>query len=180
MSALVAEADPLVVLVVVAFLVFIAMVWVGALLDAIRVPDDSLYRSGSRTVWVLVVVFLGIVGAVIYWTVGAPTTQARQRFGEVRGRKAGSLNTSPTASANTAPGELSGPTIVWTHAGVRFLAGYTVQDAPYYGIWDRSHPGPPILKFPYTEHGKAELHVKYRGMEPNGHAVPDDVSSHRA
>lgn len=180
MSAFVAETDLALGVVVLGVLGAMAFVTVAALINAIRVPDDSLFRSGSKTVWVLVIIFLGIVGAIIYFAVGESTPQAWQRFGGVRGRKAGSSDTSRTVGANAAPRKLSGPTIVWTHAGVRYLAGYTVQDGPYYGIWDRSHPGPPILKFPYTEHGKAELLVKYEGMEPNGQAVPDNVSGQRA
>ncbi len=48
------------------------VVWIWALVDAIRVPDDSLYRSGDKLVWVLVIVLLQIVGAIIYLAVGRP------------------------------------------------------------------------------------------------------------
>jgi hypothetical protein len=47
-------------------------VWIWALVDAIQVPDDSMYRSGTKLVWVLVIVFLQVIGAVIYLAIGRP------------------------------------------------------------------------------------------------------------
>ena len=29
--------------------------WIYALVDAIRVPDDSMYRAGNKIIWVLVI-----------------------------------------------------------------------------------------------------------------------------
>ena len=60
-----------------AFLVFfianiVLVVW--ALVDAIRVPDDSMYRAGKKLIWVLVVLFAGFVGAIIYLFVGKPAS----------------------------------------------------------------------------------------------------------
>lgn len=46
--------------------------WIWALVDAIRVPDDSLYKSGTKLVWVLVIVLVGFIGAIIYVAVGRP------------------------------------------------------------------------------------------------------------
>ena len=46
--------------------------WIWALVDAIRVPDDSLYKSGTKLVWVLVIVLVGFIGAIIYLAVGRP------------------------------------------------------------------------------------------------------------
>jgi uncharacterized membrane protein YidH (DUF202 family) len=46
--------------------------WVWSLVDAVRVPDDSSYRVGSMLAWVLVIVFTGLVGAVVYWAAGRP------------------------------------------------------------------------------------------------------------
>jgi Phospholipase_D-nuclease N-terminal len=48
------------------------VVWIWALVDAIQVPDDSMYRSGTKLVWVLVIVFLQVIGAIIYFAVGRP------------------------------------------------------------------------------------------------------------
>lgn len=56
--------------------------------------------------------------------------------------------------------------IVWTHSGTRYLLGYTVQN-PYYGVWDRQQPGPPVQKFPYNEHGKSEALAWFARVEPN-------------
>lgn len=46
--------------------------WVWALVDAIRIPDDSRYKSGTKLVWVLVIVLAQFVGAIIYVVVGRP------------------------------------------------------------------------------------------------------------
>jgi len=43
-----------------------------ALVDAIRVPNDSDYRAGSKLIWVLVILLLNCVGALIYYAVGKP------------------------------------------------------------------------------------------------------------
>jgi hypothetical protein len=51
-----------------------------ALVDAIRVPDDSMYRAGNKLIWVLVIVLLPfLVGPIVYLVVGAPQTQRRPR-----------------------------------------------------------------------------------------------------
>lgn len=60
------------------FLIFVLLamaslaVWVWALVDVIRVPEDSMFRSGDRVVWILVIVLAGIVGAIIYLAAGRP------------------------------------------------------------------------------------------------------------
>ena len=51
---------------------------VYALVDAIRVPDDSMYRSGNKLIWVLVIVLLPFfVGPLVYLFVGAPRSAPR-------------------------------------------------------------------------------------------------------
>jgi hypothetical protein len=52
------------------------VVWIWALVDAIQVPDDSMYRSGTKLLWVLVIVITGIIGAIIYFVVGRPVSRA--------------------------------------------------------------------------------------------------------
>lgn len=56
---------------------------VYALVDAVRVPDDSMYRAGNKIVWVLVIVLLPFfIGPLVYLLIGAPappTTQRRAR-----------------------------------------------------------------------------------------------------
>lgn len=51
--------------------------WIWALVDAIRIPDDSLYKSGTKLIWVLVIVLVGWIGAIIYLVVGRPDGGAK-------------------------------------------------------------------------------------------------------
>jgi hypothetical protein len=46
--------------------------WIWALVDAIRVPDDAHYRAGTKLVWVLVIALTGLIGAAVYLAVGRP------------------------------------------------------------------------------------------------------------
>jgi hypothetical protein len=43
-----------------------------ALVDAIRVPNNGDYRAGTKVIWVLVILFLNVLGAVLYYAVGKP------------------------------------------------------------------------------------------------------------
>jgi hypothetical protein len=54
-------------------LVFVAamVMWVWALVDAIRQPEDRL-RTGSRLMWVLVIAITHFIGAVLYLIFGRP------------------------------------------------------------------------------------------------------------
>jgi len=52
-------------------------IWVWALVDAIQVPDDSMYKAGTKLIWVLVIVLAQFIGAVIYLAAGRPTGGAR-------------------------------------------------------------------------------------------------------
>lgn len=57
------------------FVVFIVAglgLWIWALVDAIGVPNDSDYQSGTKLVWVLVIVLAGFIGAIVYFAVGRP------------------------------------------------------------------------------------------------------------
>ena len=58
------------------FIANIVMV-IWALVDAIRVPDDSMFKAGNKLIWVLVIVFTGLIGAIIYLVVGRPEPGAR-------------------------------------------------------------------------------------------------------
>lgn len=53
---------------VLAWLVFV--VWM--LVDALRVRSDDEYQTGTKLVWVLVILLANGVGAVIYFFVGRP------------------------------------------------------------------------------------------------------------
>jgi hypothetical protein len=54
-------------------------VWVYALVDAISVPEDSMYRNGNKLVWVLVILLAPLVGALIYFLVGRPAVERSPR-----------------------------------------------------------------------------------------------------
>ena len=55
--------------------VALAILWVYALVDAIRVPDDSMYRAGNKLIWVLVILLAPVViGPAVYLAVGSPQT----------------------------------------------------------------------------------------------------------
>jgi len=47
-------------------------VWIWAIVDVVKVPDDSMFRAGNKLIWVLVVVFTHVIGAIIYFAVGRP------------------------------------------------------------------------------------------------------------
>lgn len=53
------------------------ILWVWALVDVVKVPDDSMFRAGNKLVWVLVIVITGVVGALIYLVVGRPAPGSR-------------------------------------------------------------------------------------------------------
>ena len=51
-----------------------------ALVDAIRVPDDSMYRTGNKLIWVLVIIFAQpLIGPIIYLAMGSPQTPRAPR-----------------------------------------------------------------------------------------------------
>ena len=54
----------------------VLLIW--ALVDCIKVPDDSMYRAGTKVVWVLVIIFVGIIGPILYFAVGRPSRETRQ------------------------------------------------------------------------------------------------------
>lgn len=45
---------------------------IAALVSAIKVPDDSMFRNGNKLVWVLVILLLPIVGPILYFAMGRP------------------------------------------------------------------------------------------------------------
>ena len=61
-------------------LLFVAsfIVWIWALVDAIQVQDDSMYRTGTKLLWVLVILLTHLL---------SPDTLLR--LSRLRGRKAG-------------------------------------------------------------------------------------------
>lgn len=57
----------------------ILVIW--ALIDAIKVPDESMYKAGSKLIWVLVILLGGFVGAIVYLAVGRPSSAGRVHGG---------------------------------------------------------------------------------------------------
>ncbi len=53
----------------------VLVIW--GLVDAIKVPDDSMYRAGTKLIWVLVILLAGFVGAIVYFAVGWPSPETR-------------------------------------------------------------------------------------------------------
>jgi hypothetical protein len=68
------------------FVFFIAnivlVIW--ALVDAIRVPDDSMYRAGNKLIWILVIIPAGFVGAIVYLFAGRPVAGGPPEAGSSR------------------------------------------------------------------------------------------------
>jgi hypothetical protein len=72
------------------FLLFFLVLVVGglvvtiwALVDAVRMPNDASFQSGTQLVWVLVILLAQGIGAIVYLIVGRPpggATAARQRL----------------------------------------------------------------------------------------------------
>jgi hypothetical protein len=58
---------------------FIVTIW--ALVDAVRVPDDSMYRTGTKLIWVLVILLGNLVGSIVYFAVGRPEPGAQTPSG---------------------------------------------------------------------------------------------------
>jgi hypothetical protein len=46
--------------------------WIWAIVDVVKVPDDSMFKAGNKLIWVLVIVLTGVIGAIIYLVVGRP------------------------------------------------------------------------------------------------------------
>ena len=50
--------------------------WVWALVDALQRPDDEWQHAGqNKLVWILVMIFLGILGSFIYLVVARPSLE---------------------------------------------------------------------------------------------------------
>ena len=59
------------------------VLFIWALVDVVRMPNDASFKSGTQLIWVLVVVLTQGIGALIYFIVGRPpggATAARARL----------------------------------------------------------------------------------------------------
>jgi hypothetical protein len=59
--------------------------WIWALVDVVKVPDDSMFNAGSKLIWVLVIVLAGAIGAIVYLVVGRPAPKAMAPSGGALG-----------------------------------------------------------------------------------------------
>ena len=88
-------------LIVLAVVAAAVIVWLGALVSCLNAPEQR-FKSGSRTSWVLVIIFLGVLGAIVYWLVlPAQDGQAHKVYRDPRDdlywcRLAGSSRTTST------------------------------------------------------------------------------------
>lgn len=56
------------------------VLFIYALVDAIKVPDDSMYRAGNKLIWVLVIVLVPVfIGPLVYLMVGKPLSAPTRR-----------------------------------------------------------------------------------------------------
>jgi Phospholipase_D-nuclease N-terminal len=61
----------------------VLVIW--ALVDAVRVPDDAMYRAGNKLIWILVILLGGFIGAIVYFFVGRPVGGDRSATGPALG-----------------------------------------------------------------------------------------------
>ena len=114
------------------------VLWILALVDAVRVPDDSMYRAGTKVTWVLVIVLTGFIGAIIYYAVGRPSGAGR-------------------ASAAARPPAYAGAVSI-DYRGVRYALGRTNEA---YVIWDSAAGGAPVRSHPLTQEGWQQAWTAY-------------------
>ena len=67
---------PVLVFALVGFVMFV--IWIGALVDALRITDREWDRAGqSKLLWVLLIALLGVIGAILYFAMARPTLRRR-------------------------------------------------------------------------------------------------------
>jgi hypothetical protein len=54
------------------FPVAVVVLFIIALVDCIKVPDDSMFQNGNKLIWVIVIVFVPIIGPLAYLLIGKP------------------------------------------------------------------------------------------------------------
>jgi Phospholipase_D-nuclease N-terminal len=114
------------------------VLWIMALVDAVGVPDDSMYRAGNKVTWVLVIVLTGFIGAIIYYAVGRPSQASR-------------------ASAAFRPPAYPGAVSI-DYRGVRYALGRTNEA---YVIWDSAAGGAPVRSYALTQEGWQQAWAAY-------------------
>lgn len=101
------QTPPVFFFVIFAFVMVLGLaglaVWIWALVDCIRVPDDRYFRSGNKLVWVLVIALLQVIGAIVYLVAGRPDKADRARWGSGPGSAAPPSPAGPTGSTTMPP-----------------------------------------------------------------------------
>ncbi len=69
--------DALVVVIILIVGLAASAFWIWAIVDVVKVPDDSMFKAGTKLVWVLVIALTHVVGALIYLVVGRPESGSR-------------------------------------------------------------------------------------------------------
>lgn len=59
-------------------------VWIWALVDALQVPADVFYRSGSKILWGILIGVMGPIAAIVYFAAGRPDAATRQWLAQQR------------------------------------------------------------------------------------------------
>lgn len=55
------------------------VIWILALVEVLRTPEDVWSAAGQdRLIWALVVIFLNVLGAIIYYVVARPSLAAHR------------------------------------------------------------------------------------------------------
>jgi hypothetical protein len=55
------------------------VLWIWGLVDALRISDNRWATAGqSKLIWVLVIVFLGVLGAILYAVIARPALTAQR------------------------------------------------------------------------------------------------------
>ena len=57
------------------FLIFVVggiALFIYALVDVIRMPNDASFKAGTQLIWILVILLAQAIGAIIYLIVGRP------------------------------------------------------------------------------------------------------------
>jgi hypothetical protein len=58
-------------------LTLILFIW--ALVDCLKVPDDSMYQNANKLIWVIVIVLVPLIGSIAYLLIGKPLPQRYNR-----------------------------------------------------------------------------------------------------
>ena len=134
------DAGPFIAIFIFAFVFGIGalVLMIVALVDAARVPHDAMYRTGTKVMWILLIIFVGIIGPILYFAIGRPAKEVRE-------------------GAVTGVGPYAGAVSI-DYRGARYSLGRT---ASAYVIWDGAAGGIPIRTFPLTPEGWSQAWTSY-------------------